>query len=99
MEKQKLPPFTVISSPDDKFKIWIQRPVSDGRIVCTCGFSLKGRMAFVDAIDKLPYISVEEYNSIDEDMSHIILRVEETKNAVRLIEDLPELMEQHLINA
>ena len=54
-------------------------------------------MAFVDAIDKLPYISVEESNSIDEYMSHIILRVEDNKNAVRLIEDLPELMEQYLI--
>lgn len=98
MEKQKLQPFTAISSPDDKFKVWIQRPMFDGRIVCTCGFSLKGRMAFVDAIDKLPYISVEESNSIDEDMSHIILRVEDNKNAVRLIEALPELMEQYLIN-
>lgn len=98
MEKQKLQPFTIISSPDDKFNVWIQRSMSDGRIVCTCGFSLKGRMAFVDAIDKLPYISVEESNSIDEDMSHIILRVEDNKNAVRLIEALPELMEQYLIN-
>ena len=51
----------------------------------------------MDAIDKLPYVSVEESNSIDEDMSHIILRIEDNKNAVRLIEDLPELME-HLIN-
>jgi hypothetical protein len=98
MEKQKLQPFTIISSPDDKFKVWIRRPVSDGRIVCTCGFSLEGRMAFVDAINKLPYTSVETSNNIDEDMSHIILRVEDNKNAVRLIEDLPELMEQYLIN-
>lgn len=98
MEKLKLQPFTVISSPDDKFKIWVQRPMYNGRIACTCGFSLKGRMAFVDAIDKLPYVSVEESNSIDEDMSHIILRIEDNKNAVRLVEDLPELMEQYLIN-
>ena len=33
MEKQKLQPFTIISSPDDKFKVWIRRPVSDGRNV------------------------------------------------------------------
>ena len=98
MEKLKLQPFTVISSPDDKFKIWVQRPMYDGRIVCTCGFSLKGRMAFVDAIDKLSYISVEETNNIDEDMSYIMLRIECNKNALRLIEDLPELMEQYLIN-
>lgn len=97
MKNPELQPFTIISSPDDKFKVWIQRPMC-GKTVCTCGFSLKGRMAFVDAIDKLPYISVEESNSIDEYMSHIILRVEDNKNAVRLIEDLPELMEQYLIN-
>lgn len=96
MENQKLQPFTVITSPDDKFKVWIQRPLYDGRIVCTCGFSLKGRMQFVDAIDKLPYVSVEEINSIDEDMSHVMLRVEDNKNAVRLLEDLPELMAQYV---
>lgn len=99
MEKLKLQPFTVISSPDDKFKIWVQRPMYNGRIACTCGFSLNGRMAFIDAIDKLSYISVEETNNIDEDMSHIILRIESNKNTPRLIEDLPELMEQYLINA
>lgn len=98
MEQQKLQPFTVISSPDDKFKIWVQRPMSNGRIVCTCGFSLKRRMAFVDAIDKLLYVSVEETKNIDEDMSHIMLHVESNKSTVRLIEDLPELMEQHLKN-
>lgn len=97
MEKEKLQPFTIISSPGDKFKIWIQRPIL-GRIVCTCGFSLKGRMPFVDALDKLGYVTVEETNNIDEDMSHIILRAEYNKYAVRLIEDMPELIEQYLIN-
>lgn len=98
MEKQKLQPFTVISSPDDRFKIWVQRPMPNGRIVCTCSFSLKERMAFVDAIDKLSYVLVEEINNIDEDMSHIMLRIEYDKSTVRLIEDLPELMEQYLNN-
>lgn len=97
MENEKLQPFTIISSPEDKFKIWIQRPIF-GRIVCTCGFSLKGRMPFVGALDKLGYVTVEETNNIDEDMSHIILRTEYNKNAVRLIEDMPGLIDQYLIH-
>lgn len=97
MEEKRLQPFTVISSPDDKFKIWVQRPTYNGRIVCTCGFSLKGRMPFVDAIDRLPYVSVEEVNNVDEDMSHLILRMENNSNDVLLIEDIQELMEQYIV--
>ena len=97
MEENNLQPFTIISSPDNKFKIWVQRPTYIGRVVCTCGFSLNDRIPFVDAIDKLSYVLVEETGTIDEDMAYIVLRVEHSKSVVRLIEDLPELMEQYLV--
>lgn len=98
METKKLLPFTVITSPDDIFKIWIQQPNYTGRIVCTCGFSLQKRMSFVDAINQLGYISVESVSIVDENMSHLELRMDKNGYLHRLIEDLPELMDKYLIS-
>ncbi|TCO88123.1 hypothetical protein EV202_1276 [Bacteroides heparinolyticus] len=89
--------YTSIASPDGKEKIWISRPTRVGQLQCTCSFSLKGNLTFVDAIDALEYLSVEKVGQIDEEFSFFIVRpnIDPRKCALRLIDDLPELMNEH----
>lgn len=91
--------FASVSTPDGRYRIWMPRPTSSGRLVCSCSFALKKRLPLVDAIDALPYIQVEEIRDIDEDYSTFIITCKETPYHAcmeRLIEDLPKLMEEHL---
>ncbi|MDO3390031.1 hypothetical protein Q3C19_06030 [Bacteroides sp. ET489] len=99
MENNNQKGFASVSTPDGRYRIWMPRPTSSGRLVCSCSFALKKRLPLVDAIDALPYIQVEEIRDIDEDYSTFIITCKETPYHAcmeRLIEDLPKLMEEHL---
>lgn len=99
MENNNQKGFASVSTPDGRYRIWLPRPTSSGRLVCSCSFALKKRLQLVDAIDALPYIQVEEIRDIDEDYSTFIITCKETPYHAcmeRLIEDLPKLMEEHL---
>lgn len=99
MENNNQKGFASVSTPDGRYRIWLPRPTSSGRLVCSCSFALKKRLPLVDAIDALPYIQVEEIRDIDEDYSTFIITCKETPYHAcmeRLIEDLPKLMEEHL---
>lgn len=90
---------TSISTPDGQFRIWLNRPTAAGKIICSCGFALKEKLPFVDAIDTLGYVMTDEVRQIDQDYSTLILYCIQPPNEVveRLIEDLPILMEQYLV--
>lgn len=92
--------FAHIASPDGQYNIWIPRPTPTGILVLTCGFALSGRMDFVDAIDRLPYIRVDRAQTVDNDLSHLHLTCLQAPGGCmeQLLTDLPELMEQHLGN-
>ena len=93
--------FASISTPDGQYRIWLSKPTASGRIVCSCGFALKRKLPFVDAIGTLGYVYADEVRQIDEDYSTLILHAVQAPNGVfeRLIEDLSELMEQYLVKA
>lgn len=92
--------YASISTPDGKFRIWVPRPTSAGRMNCTCGFALKKHLPFVDAMDALDYIQVEEVRQIDEDFSYMVISCLEKPHEcmLKLIDDFPSLMEQYLVN-
>lgn len=79
--------------------MWLNRPTVSGRIVCSCGFALKERLPFVNAINELGYVQVDEVRQIDQDYSTLILYSVHAFNEVfeQLIEDIPKLMEQYFI--
>lgn len=89
-------PYTTITSPDNRFKVWISRPNNLGQVVLNLSFSLVGRMPFVDGIDALDYVSVDSVLNIDRDLSHVRLTMANNKDAVKLIDDLPDLMARYL---
>ena len=91
--------YASISTPDGSYRIWLNRPTSAGRIICTCGFALKAHLPFVDAISSLGYVQADEVRQIDQDYSTLILSCVQAPSGVfeRLIEDMPELMEQYLV--
>lgn len=92
--------FASISTPDGRFRIWVPRPTNSGRMTCNVGFPLKEHLDFVDAIDGLEYLQVDEVRQIDKDLSTMVLWCKQSPTACmeRLLEDLPELMEQYLVN-
>lgn len=99
MENKNQKGFASVSTPDGRYRIWMPRPTSSGRLICSCSFALKRWMPLVDAIDALPYIQVEEVRDIDEDYSTFILTCKQTPYHAcmdKLMDDLPRLMEAHL---
>lgn len=52
--------------------------------------------AFADALDALPYLTVERIYRFDEEMCSIIFRIEvdTTECMARLIEDIPDIMDK-----
>ena len=86
--------YASISTPDGKFRIWLNRPT-----ICSCGFALKRKLPFVDTISALGYVQADEVRQIDQDYSTLILYCVQSPDGVfeRLIEDIPELMEQYLV--
>lgn len=90
--------YASISTPDGKFRLWLNRPTSAGKIICSCGFALKQKLPFVDAIDALGYVRVDEVRQIDGDYSTLALHCVQSPKGVfeRLLDDIPELMEQCL---
>ena len=57
--------FSSISTPDGQFRMWIPRPTASGKAICNCGFALKSHLPFVDAVDALDYLQVDEVRQID----------------------------------
>ena len=90
--------FATVSTPDGRRLIWLSRPTRSGRIHAACSFSLAGHMAFVDAIDTLGYVRVEQVTTYDEDYSSLTLSCIQAPEGCleRLMEDLPERMEECL---
>lgn len=90
--------YASISTNDGRNRIWIPRPDKAGVMRCNCGFGLMSHLPFVDAIDQLDYVHVEEVRQIDEDFSCIVLQCDgEHKGCLaRLMGDIPALMEEHL---
>lgn len=91
--------FVSISTPDGRYRLWIPRPSMAGIMHCNCGFGLQSHRPFVDAIDRLEYVSVEAVEQLDEDFSTLVIqcKTQPYRDVLpRLLEDLPELMEEHL---
>lgn len=93
--------FSSISTPDGKFRMWIPRPTASGRVICNCGFALKSHLSFVDAIDALDYLQVDEVRQIDQDLSSLTISLLDAPHEcmLKMIEDIPELMEQYLVKS
>lgn len=99
MENNVSKGFASVSTPDGKYRIWMPRPTGSGTMACACSFGLQHRLPLVDAIDRLPYVRVDEVREIDEDYSTLVLTCQTTPYSAcleRLMEDLPNLMEEHL---
>lgn len=92
--------FSSISTPDGQFRMWIPRPTASGRVICNCGFALKSHLPFVDAVDALDYLQVDEVRQIDQDFSILAISFLNASHEcmLKMIEDIPELMEQYLVN-
>lgn len=91
--------FSSISTPDGKFRMWIPRLSASGKVACSCSFALKSHLPFVDAIDALDYLQVDEVIQIDQDLSYLVISCLEAPHEciMKMIEDIPELMEQYLV--
>lgn len=91
--------YASISTPDGKYRMWITRFTSAGTATCSCGFSLKGNLPFVDAINQLDYLRVDEVKEIDQDYSILIVSCLDRPSEclMRMVEDFPELMEKYLV--
>ena len=81
--------FSSISTPDGQFRMWIPRPTASGRVICNCGFALKSHLPFVVAV-----------RQIDQDFSILAISFLNAPHEcmLKMIEDIPELMEQYLVN-
>lgn len=95
---ERLPRVATISTPDGRRRLWLPRPMATGRIHAACNFALAGHMDFVDSIDTLGYVRVEGAETYDEDYSSLTLSCLQAPEGCleRLMEDLPELMEEWL---
>lgn len=92
--------YTSISTPDGKWRVWINRLNKSGQFAIACGFSIGDKLQFVDAIDALEYVQVEEVCHLDDDLSDLIIDCTIENHGevfLRLIEDLPELMDKYLV--
>lgn len=91
--------YASISTPDGKFRMRIPRPTSAGTAMCSCSFPLKNHLSFVDAIDKLDYLRVDEVREIDQDFSYLVISCLDRPGEclMRMVEDLPELMDKYLV--
>lgn len=78
--------------------MWLHRPTESGRIFASCNFSLAGHWDFVDSIDTLGYVCVDGGTTYDNDYSSLQLACLRAPEGCleRLMEDLPELMEEWL---
>ena len=89
--------YATVSSKDGQRRIWIPRPGKDNTLCCTCSFGMKNHLPFADAIGRLGYARVEAVEQMDEELSAIRIRLTGGKGSLpRLLEDLPELMEEYL---
>lgn len=90
--------FATISTSDGRLRIWVQRPTPEGSIHLSCNFALAGHYDFVDAVDKLDYVTVYSALTYDNDYSSMVINCGQAPEGCleRLLEDLPELMEERL---
>ncbi len=90
--------FATIYTPDGRQRIWLHRPTPEGSIHASCNFALAGHYDFVDAVDTLGYVRVEQATTYDKDYSSLTLTCLLAPEGCleRLMEDLPEKMEEYL---
>ena len=93
-----LNPFTVISNADETIRFWVPKKSSDNTMIFVAGFDVKAYPLFLDHLDKLDYIEVHSINVVDEDMSYIYTILDDNTDMETLIEDLSELLFQHVEN-
>lgn len=85
-------PFTVISSEDNRFKFWVPKPDQEGRLYCTMSFNAMKYLPFIDALNNLPYVTVNNVNAIDDDLSNADISLTGEHSLSQFIEDVPELI-------
>lgn len=86
-----------IKTTDYRHYLWVS-PAEDDKILCKFNFSLSGNMKLVDAIDKLPYVSVEEVHNLGSYNSYIVLSRDTCLQMAckKLAVDVPSLMQLHV---
>ena len=97
-ERSKSKRSATITAPDGK-KFHPYLPISRGGIAyLSCSFGLDSRMNFVDGVDALEYVTVNQVTTYDEDYAVLRLQYDSDHKGCleRLMEDIPPLMEAHL---
>ena len=89
-------PTATITAPDGKNFIRIYLYPDAGIAYLSCSFGLSGHIPFVDAIDRLDYVHVEEVKTYDNDYATARLLCSGDHCLARLMEDIPNIMEEHL---
>lgn len=85
-------PFTVVSSKDNDIRFWIPSKCKDEIIVCAASFNALNYTAFVDSLDKLPYLQVQSVSVVDDSLSYIDISLTENDCLTTFVEDVPELL-------
>lgn len=93
MITEKLKPYIRISTPDDKYFVWVSRANIDGRSYMISNFDT--RTEFADALDRLGYLTVERIRELDDEMYSIVFQMKgNAKECLqRLVEDIPNIMD------
>lgn len=97
METKTLRPYLKISSPDDKYFVWVKRPDVNQRSYMLFNFG-EHKAKFADMLDKLGYMNVEEVKRLDEMEADIFLIIFAFdtyghENYRNLAEDIPNIMD------
>lgn len=97
-ERSKSKRSATITAPDGKNFIRIFLYPAEGIAYLSCSFGLDSRMNFVDGVDALEYVTVNQVTTYDEDYAVLRLQYDSDHKGCleRLMEDIPTLMEAHL---
>ncbi len=92
--------FTTIQSGDNKFEVWVQRPNTKGHIIIALNFDPMTYPNFIKAIEALDYVCLLRCKT-DTEYSFMQLAFIQSKSQlnayfVNFIEELPELMHEHV---
>lgn len=95
MESKKKP-FVTIQDRSNNEMFWVPRPTANGNMTCTAGFNVMKYLPFVDAVNNLKYASVNNISAVDNEMSIVLIQLTEDNCFSKFIEDIPELIFQHV---